>query len=117
MQAPPFALGATGPQGLVLELVEGVWPNGDFLPSFDLLPDHINKWAETDQKWDRLCAVHGEVVHIDPREKGGYIITVGDLDITSTAPSVDVYVPAEHEYHGLWRWIRDCYCWSCLAKS
>ena len=96
--APPFALGATGPQGLVLELVEGVWPNGDFLPSFDLLPDHINKWAETDQKWDRLCAVHGEVVHIDPREKGGYIITVGDLDITSTAPSVDVYVPAEHEY-------------------
>ena len=95
---PPFAIGESGPTGLVLELVEGVWPNGDFLPSFDLLPEHINKWAETDQKWDRLCAVHGEVVHIDPREKGGYIITVGDLDITSTAPSVDVYVPAEHEY-------------------
>ncbi len=96
--APPFALADGKPTGLVLDLVEGVWPNGDFLPTFDLLPEHINKWAETDQKWDRLCAVHGEVVHIDPREKGGYIVTVGDLDITSTAPSVDIYVPAEHEY-------------------
>lgn len=96
--APPFALIDNRPSGLVLDLVEGVWPNGDFLPSFDLLPEHINKWAETDQKWDRLCAVHGEVVHIDPREKGGYIVTVGDLDITSTAPSVDIYVAPEHEF-------------------
>ena len=96
--SPPLLLTDEGPKGLVLDLVEGVWPNGDFLTSFDLLPEHINKWAETDQKWDRLCAVHGEVVHIDPREKGGYIITVGDLDITSTAPTIDVYVPAEHEY-------------------
>lgn len=96
--APPFALSESGPSGLILNLVEGVWPQGDFLPSFDLLPQHIGKWADTDQKWDRLCAVHGEVVHIDPREKGGYIVTVGDLDITSTAPSIDIYVPAEHEY-------------------
>ena len=96
--SPPFMVGESGPSGLVLDLVEGVWPNGDFLPSFDLLPEHINKWAETDQKWDRLCAIHGEVVHIDPREKGGYIVTVGDLDITSTAPSVDIYVAPEHEF-------------------
>ena len=96
--APPFAITESGPTGLVVDLVDGVWPSGDFLPTFDLIPDHIGKWAETDQKWDKLCAVHGEVVHIDPREKGGYIITVGDLDITSTAASIDVYVPAEHEY-------------------
>lgn len=96
--APPFQITEAGPGGLVLNLVDGVWPNGDFLPSFDLLPEHIGKWADTDQKWDKLCAVHGEVVHIDPREKGGYIVTVGDLDITSTAPSVDIYVPAEHEF-------------------
>ena len=96
--APPFAITEAGPSGLVVDLVNGLWPNGDFLPSFDLVPEHISKWADTDEKWDKLCAVHGEVVHIDPREKGGYIITVGDLDITSTAPSVDVYVPAEHEY-------------------
>ena len=96
--APPFAMTEAGPSGLVVDLVDGLWPQGDFLPSFDLLPEHVNKWADTDQKWDKLCAVHGEVVHIDPREKGGYIVTVGDLDITSTAPSIDVYVPAEHEF-------------------
>jgi hypothetical protein len=96
--APPFMMTEAGPSGLVVDLVDGLWPQGDFLPSFDLLPEHVNKWADTDQKWDKLCAVHGEVVHIDPREKGGYIVTVGDLDITSTAPSIDVYVPAEHEF-------------------
>ena len=96
--APPFTMTEAGPSGLVVDLVDGLWPQGDFLPSFDLLPEHVNKWADTDQKWDKLCAVHGEVVHIDPREKGGYIVTVGDLDITSTAPSIDVYVPAEHEF-------------------
>tara|TARA_R100000541_G_scaffold32129_1_gene40881 strand:- start:64 stop:1305 length:1242 start_codon:yes stop_codon:yes gene_type:complete len=96
--APPFAVSAEGANGLIVDLVDGVWPQGDFLPSFDLLPEHVTKWADTDQKWDKLCAVHGEVVHIDPREKGGYIVTVGDLDITSTAPSIDVYVPAEHEF-------------------
>ena len=58
----------------------------------------MSKWADTDQKWEKLCAVHGEVVHIDPREKGGYIVTVGDLDITSTAAAIDIYVPAEHEF-------------------
>lgn len=96
--APPFQITESGPAGLAVDLVDGVWPDGDFLPSFDLLPQHVSKWADTDQKWDKLCAVHGEVVHIDPREKGGYIVTVGDLDITSTAPSIDIYVPAEHEF-------------------
>ena len=52
---------------------------------------------ETDRSGTDYVQSDGEVVHIDP-EKGGYIVTVGDLDITSTAPSVDVYVPAEHEY-------------------
>ena len=96
--SPPFQVGENGPSGLVVQLVGGLYPEGEFLPSFDLLPEHISKWADTQEKWDKLCAVHGEVVHIDPREKGGYIVTVGDLDITSTAPSIDIYVPAEHEY-------------------
>jgi len=96
--APPFHVTEAGPAGLVVEMVDGVWPSGEFLPSFDLLPQHVSKWADTDEKWDKLCAVHGEVVHIDPREKGGYIVTVGDLDITSTAAAIDIYVPAEHEY-------------------
>ncbi len=54
--APPFALVDGAPSGLILDLVEGVFPNGDFLPTFDLLPEHINKWADTDQKWDKtMC--------------------------------------------------------------
>jgi hypothetical protein len=96
--SPPFQITEAGPAGLAVDLVDGVWPDGDFLPSFDLLPQHVGKWADTDQKWDKLCAVHGEVVHIDPREKGGYIVTVGDLDITSTAAAIDIYVPSEHEF-------------------
>jgi hypothetical protein len=42
--------------------------------------------------WDQWVATSTEVVHIDPRDKGGYIITVGDSDIESMAPTVDIYV-------------------------
>ena len=49
------------------------------------------------EKWTALAAVISEVVHIDPRDKGGYVITVGDLDIMSTAGTVDIYVPASQE--------------------
>ena len=48
-------------------------------------------------KWDAKVAINTEVVHIDPRDNGGFIVTVGDLDIFSSAPTVDVYVPAEQE--------------------
>ena len=49
------------------------------------------------EKWTALAAVISEVIHIDPRDKGGYVITVGDLDIMSTAGTVDIYVPASQE--------------------
>jgi hypothetical protein len=49
------------------------------------------------EKWTALAAVLVEVIHIDPRDNGGYVVTVGDLDIMSTAGTVDIYVPAEHE--------------------
>ncbi len=48
------------------------------------------------ERWDALVAVMAEVVHIDPRDNGGYVITTGDLDIMSTAGTVDVYVPKEN---------------------
>ena len=38
-----------------------------------------------------------EVAHIDPREKGGYILTLSDLDITSISPPLDLYVNAEED--------------------
>ncbi len=98
-QARPSRSRLTGPTGAVVDLVGGVWPQRR-VPSFPLTSSlsHISKWADSKERWDKLTAVHGEVVHIDPREKGGYIVTVGDLDITSTAPAVDVYVPSEHEH-------------------
>ena len=49
------------------------------------------------ERWDALAAAIVEVVHIDPRDNGGYIITVGDLDIMSTAGTVDIYVTKKHE--------------------
>lgn len=49
------------------------------------------------ERWDALCTVMTEVVHIDPRDNGGFIITVGDLDIMSTAGTTDIYVPASQE--------------------
>jgi len=49
------------------------------------------------EKWDALVSVVVEVVHIDPRDNGGYIMTVGDLDIMSMAGTTDIYVPASQE--------------------
>jgi len=49
------------------------------------------------EKWDALCAVPLEVAHIDPREKGGYIITLADLDITSPIAPIDLWVSKEEE--------------------
>ena len=49
------------------------------------------------ERWDALAAAIVEVIHIDPRDNGGYIITTGDLDIMSTAGTVDIYVPAQQE--------------------
>ena len=49
------------------------------------------------EKWDALCAVVLEVAHIDPREKGGAIITLADLDLVSSAPPIDLYVNMEED--------------------
>ena len=49
------------------------------------------------EKWDALCSIPLEVAHIDPREKGGYIITLADLDITSPIAPIDLWVSKEEE--------------------
>ena len=49
------------------------------------------------ERWDALAAAIVEVIHIDPQDNGGYIVTTGDLDIMSTAGTVDIYVPTEQE--------------------
>ena len=90
---PPLAISEDGTSGLAVDLVGGVWPDGDFLPSFSLLSDHIARYADTNERWDKLCATIGEVFHIDPRDNGGYDVEVGDLDITSTAEIQKFYIP------------------------
>lgn len=49
------------------------------------------------EKWDAQCAVPLEVAHIDPREGGGFIITLADLDITSPIPPMDLWVSREED--------------------
>lgn len=50
-----------------------------------------------DKDWyDQWVAFKGEVAHIDPRENGGFVMTVGDLDVNSFE-STDVYVPQTQE--------------------
>jgi len=49
------------------------------------------------EKWDAQCAVPLEVAHIDPREGGGYVITLADLDITSPIPPMDLWVSREED--------------------
>lgn len=60
----------------------------------------IEEWLgglSDSEKWDAQCAVPLEVAHIDPREGGGYIITLADLDIASPIAPIDLWVSREEE--------------------
>lgn len=59
---------------------------------FQDIEGFVNKLSDK-ERWDALVAVMAEVIHIDPRDDGGFVITTGDLDIMSVAGTVDVYVP------------------------
>jgi hypothetical protein len=82
----------TGPPS---ELVGGFVT--DKLDSLDNITAYVEANRDKDGWWDTLVAVNTEVIHIDPRDRGGFIVTCADLDLASMAPSVDVYVPAEQE--------------------
>ena len=56
-----------------------------------------NENKDSPDKWDQWVGLLGEVVHIDPRDNGGFIMTVGDLDMDSYE-TTDVYVPATQEH-------------------
>lgn len=95
--APPVAIGDNGPEGLLVDLCEGLFPQGRFLGSLEDLGTYYEQHNGDSDWWDQWVAVVGEVVHIDPREKGGFTVSVGDLDITSLAPTIDLVVPKAHE--------------------
>tara|TARA_Y100000004_G_C8952990_1_gene429458 strand:- start:658 stop:1884 length:1227 start_codon:yes stop_codon:yes gene_type:complete len=64
----------------------------DVLDSFDALVSYYDTHNGQPGWWDRIVAVPSEVIHIDPRDNGGMVLVCADLDLASTAPTVDVYV-------------------------
>lgn len=96
--APPMTMTESGPAGIVPDMLNGLYPNGGLLPSFATLEQYHTDHKDDKDWWDQWVGCVGEVVHIDPRERGGYIVTLGDLDITSTAPGIDLVIPKAHEH-------------------
>lgn len=89
--SPPLAMSENGPSGIVADWL------GDTLLS-SLSECHTAYSALGDkEKWDAIFGTIVEVVHIDPRDKGGFVITLGDTDIMSDAPPIELYVSAKEE--------------------
>ena len=95
--APPFALTDDGADGIIPSMLGGLYPEGRMLASFSQLEDYYEAHRNDDDWWGQWVGVVGEVVHVDPRERGGFTVSVGDLDITSLAPTVEYVIPKAHE--------------------
>ena len=89
---PPVALSDKGATGLMPSYL-----NDDFLGGLGAIGPFYDEHNGTDGWWDRVVGLCAEVIHIDPRENGGYTLICGDLDITADASTLDVYVPASQE--------------------
>tara|TARA_R110000824_G_scaffold245645_1_gene434705 strand:+ start:934 stop:2151 length:1218 start_codon:yes stop_codon:yes gene_type:complete len=50
-----------------------------------------------DNRWDALATLNLEVLHIDPREQGGFVVTLADPDIMSITLPTDLFVPKSQE--------------------
>jgi len=81
-------LNATG-QGLIAD-------NMSVLKGLDDIETFVGAIPES-EKWDTICSVVMEVAHIDPRERGGAIITLSDLDLMSGSAPLDLYVSVEED--------------------
>lgn len=88
---PPVAVPNGVPEGLMVDMLGGLEPQGRFLKGFDSLASYHASIPES-EKWTAWCGLVAEVVHIDPRNDGGFTVTLGDLDILSSAPTQDVWV-------------------------
>jgi len=80
-----------------LELMQEFLPD-DFLPALGNLGEYYDNYYGKDGWWDRICGVVAEVIHIDPRDNGGFIMVCSDPDIMSMAEPLDVYVPASQSH-------------------
>ena len=92
---PPISISDDGmSSGLIIDILR----LENTLGSLAELPEYYNTFNGTQGWWDRQLCVATEVIHIDPREAGGFVLVCADLDIASTAPTVDVYVSADQEF-------------------
>ena len=82
---------ATMFSGSPLDMLPAIIGNENMLPNLGALAGYYDQYNGTDGWWDRMCATVVEVIHIDPRDNGGSILVCGDTDITSMAPTIDVY--------------------------
>jgi len=80
----------TDPKGLMAEHLG----EENMLSSLEDLRTYYDTFNGKDGWWDRILGVVTEVIHIDPRDNGGYTLVCADLDINSTAPVLEVYVGA-----------------------
>jgi len=87
--------------------VATMWPNAPHewnladlgitaLDGLDSIESYVGGLGDK-EKWDALCAVRLEVVHIDPQDRGGFVITLGDLDYTSMSMPLELWVPKSQE--------------------
>ena len=91
--APPLMLTDSGSEGLLTDDSIPI----DVLGGLDDMRSYYDEFNGKDGWWDKVIAIPTEVIHIDPRDNGGLVLVCADLDMASTAPTVDVYVPAGQE--------------------
>ena len=77
--------------GSPLELIARLVGEDNMLKDLSSLAAYYDEHHGNDGWWDRNCSTVVEVIHIDPREKGGAILVCGDTDISSLAGTIDVY--------------------------
>jgi len=80
-----------------LTLVPQIIGQENMISGLDKLGQYYDTHNGNDGWWDRTLATVAEVIHIDPRDNGGYVLVCADLDIASTAATVDVYIPSEQD--------------------
>tara|TARA_R100000742_G_C4279596_1_gene104651 strand:- start:11 stop:1228 length:1218 start_codon:yes stop_codon:yes gene_type:complete len=87
--------------------VANMWPNAPHewdlgslgitpLEGLDSIESYVGGLGDK-EKWDALCAARLEVLHIDPQDRGGFVVTLGDLDYTSLSMPLELWVPKSQE--------------------
>lgn len=84
---PPLSIGENGPEGIIPQMVT------EFIGGLADMRTYHDAHREDEDWWGQTIATIVEVVQIDPRENGGWTVTVGDLDILSEAPTMDIWLP------------------------